>query len=90
LEAISADERNCEELFSLLKMLFETGKWPTENPSILKNVSGMAVCAALNIQSLRQSERLCRVSDLFHYFEMDDSYDRLQYIAASILDPVFK
>ena len=90
LEAISADERNCEELFSLFKMSFETGKWPTENPSILKNVSGMAVCAALNIQSLRQSDRLSRVSDLFHYFEMDDSYDRLQYIVASILDPVFK
>lgn len=90
MEAVAAHDGNCAEFFSLLKMFSETSKWPTDAPLNHKNVSGMAVCAAICLSSVKKNSRLAKISNIFHYFEMDYSIERLEHIVNAILHPALK
>jgi hypothetical protein len=87
MEAITANEDNCNELMTLLKMFVESARWPAESPLSHINLAGMAICGAVDMALFKQSESLSKISNIFHYFEMDPSHERLEAIANSVLHP---
>jgi hypothetical protein len=87
MENITANDDNCAEICTLIKMSNEMGKWPAENPSSLKDVSGLAICGAVDMAFLKQSEPLSKISSFFHYFELDYSNETLEAIVNSVLHP---